>query len=406
MAGLRATTLDLSRLRKRWQEAVQSGSASMANPMAGGGNAKLQPVTGFGSNLGALQMFAYVPESLPASPAMVVVLHGCTQSAAGYAVGAGWDMLAEHYGFVLVCPQQPSANNPKSCFNWFQPGDTTRDSGEALSIREMVERAATDHNVDRSRIFVTGLSAGGAMAAVMLATYPEVFAGGGIVAGLPYGAAANVQQALQAMFQGDTRPAGWWGDLVRAASPHRGPWPRLSIWHGSSDGTVKPGNARELVKQWTDVHGLPAIPTEQAVVDDHPREVWRDAAGREIVESFTIAGMGHGAPLAVGTDDDNCGVTGPFLLEVGISSSYHMAAFWGLVSEEMAAAPQRPKTASGSIPAGSVALVSSDGRIEMAEPQRAAPGRAEKAKARSSGPRPGDVGTIISDALRAAGLLK
>ncbi|WP_375461471.1 alpha/beta hydrolase family esterase [uncultured Enterovirga sp.] len=408
MAGLRATTLDLSSLRKRWQEAVRSGSVSLADSTGAGSTAKLQPVAGFGSNPGALQMFTYVPESLPAAPAMVVVLHGCTQTAAGYAVGAGWDMLAEHYGFVLVCPQQPSSNNPKSCFNWFQPGDTTRGAGEALSIREMIERAATDHNVDRSRIFVTGLSAGGAMAAVMLATYPEVFAGGGIVAGLPYGAAANVQQALHAMFQGDNRPAGSWGDLVRAASPHHGPWPRLSIWHGASDGTVKPGNARELVKQWTDVHGLPAVPTETGVVDGHPRELWRDASGREVLESFTIAGMGHGAPLAVGTDDDNYGATGPFLLEVGISSSYHMAAFWGLLSESDSAAPHRPRAVSASAPAGSVALVSPDGSIEMTRSKapRPSPSSTDKVGAQPAPERPGDVGAIISNALRAAGLMK
>lgn len=428
MAGLRATSLDLSQLRKRWREAIASGTvptAGLSSHAAGldhaagaSGHAaasRLRPVVGFGSNPGALEMFTYVPETLPASPAMVVVLHGCTQSAAGYAVGAGWDMLADQCGFVLVCPQQPAANNPKSCFNWFQPGDTTRGEGEALSIRQMVERAAQDHGVDPARIFVTGLSAGGAMAAVMLATYPETFAAGGIVAGLPYGAAGNVQQALQAMFQGVSRPAGSWGDLVRAASPHRGPWPRLSIWHGASDGTVKPGNARELVKQWADIHGLPAAATEQGVVDGHPREVWRDAAGREMIESFTIAGMGHGAPLAVGTDGDNCGVTGPFLLEVGISSSYHMALFWGLVPE--GAAPARhPSGAAGEpVPAGAVALVSPDGRVEMAAPKPpvARSGRAEKAGAQPSPAdrpapveRPTDVGAIIANALRAAGLMK
>jgi poly(hydroxyalkanoate) depolymerase family esterase len=215
------------------------------------------------------------PERLSSAPALVVVLHGCTQSAAGYDHGAGWSTLADRHGFVAVFPEQQRANNPNLCFNWFQPGDTERGKGEALSIRQMVARAVADHGVDPRRVFVTGLSAGGAMASAMLATYPDVFAGGAIVAGLPFGAAGNVQEAFQAMFESPSRPAREWGDLVRAASSHGGPWPRISIWHGSADATVKAANADETVKQWADVHGLPARPTASEIVDGYPRSVWR-----------------------------------------------------------------------------------------------------------------------------------
>ncbi len=143
----------------------------------------LVETTGFGSNPGALRMFSVVPDSPPAAPALVVVLHGCGQSAAGYDLGAGWSMLAKHYGFALLMPQQQSSNNGNGCFNWFNPEDTARDSGEAFSIRQMIARMVGDVGIDPRRIFVTGLSAGGAMALVMLATYPEVFAGGAIIAG-------------------------------------------------------------------------------------------------------------------------------------------------------------------------------------------------------------------------------
>ena len=229
-------------------------------------------------------MFRYLPSDLAADPALVVVLHGCTQTAAGYDLGAGWSTLADRYGFALLMPEQQRSNNPNGCFNWFQPGDIERGRGEALSIRQMIEKMITDTGVDRRRVFVTGLSAGGAMTSVMLACYPEVFAGGAIIAGLPYGAATNVQQAFQSMHQCPARPAREWGDLVRRAASHKGAWPRVSIWHGSADKTVVPDNAREILKQWTDVHGLALTPAAQDMVDGYPRQAWVNAAGEEVIE--------------------------------------------------------------------------------------------------------------------------
>ena len=176
------------------------------------------------------------------------------------------------------------------------------------------------------------------MTSVMLATYPEVFAGGAIIAGLPYGAADNVQQAFQSMHQSPARPPREWGDLVRAASRHNGPWPRVSVWHGTGDTTVIPANAVEILKQWTDVHALPGAPSRQEMVDSFPRQVWSNAAGDELIEFYTITNMAHGTPLAVGTGDNQAGAAGPFLLDVGISSSYHIAKFWGLTEKARVAA--------------------------------------------------------------------
>jgi hypothetical protein len=166
------------------------------------------------------------------------------------------------------------------------------------------------------------------MTAVMLSVYPEVFAAGGIIAGLPYGTAANAQQAFESMFQGRVHTAKVWGDLVRRASAHRGPWPRVSIWHGDLDATVKPVNAESLIRQWTDLHGIDAAPAEDTV-DGYPRKVWR-RDGVDVIESHTITGMAHGTPLATKTHG---GKAGPFLLEAGISSSYHIARFFGLTGE-------------------------------------------------------------------------
>lgn len=142
------------------------------------------------SNPGALQARYYLRADLPDEAPLVVVLHGCTQNAAGYDHHSGWSQLADEAGFALLYPEQQRANNPNLCFNWFLPPDTTRDCGEVSSIRQMIETMVVTHGLDRKQIFVTGLSAGGAMAAARLATYPEVFAGGGIIAGLPFGCAA------------------------------------------------------------------------------------------------------------------------------------------------------------------------------------------------------------------------
>jgi poly(hydroxyalkanoate) depolymerase family esterase len=298
----------------------------------------LAEVHDFGSNPGALRMFTYLPPQVPPNPALVVVLHGCAQTAASYDMGVGWSTLADRYGFALLLPQQQPRNNPNSCFNWFQREDMTRGSGEALSIRQMIDTMTAAHGIDRERVFVTGLSAGGAMTSVMLATYPELFAGGAIIAGLPFGTAATVNEALESMFQVRARPAREWGDLVRAASRHQGPWPCVSVWHGSADSVVRPENAEEIVKQWIDVHGLDPAPAATETVDGYPRQVWRDRAGRAVIESYTIAGMAHGAPLAAGPADTHCGVPGAFLLDVGISSSYHIAKFWGLTAPPRASA--------------------------------------------------------------------
>ena len=290
----------------------------------------LVEVTGFGANPGQLKMFAFVPDELQPKPALVVVLHGCGQTASGYDLGAGWSSLATRYGFALLMPEQQASNNPNGCFNWFNPNDTARDRGEACSIRQMIARMVGDAGIDPHRVFVTGLSAGGAMTSVMLATYPEVFAGGAIIAGLPFGVATNVREALSGMFRSPSHPAGELGDLVRNASNHKGRWPKLSVWHGSADRTVNPANANEIVKQWLDVHELPSAPMSEGTVDGYPHRVWWNADGETTVESYTITNMAHGTPLGVADNDERYGAQGAFLIEAGISSSFHIASFFGL----------------------------------------------------------------------------
>jgi poly(hydroxyalkanoate) depolymerase family esterase len=333
-------------------------------------------------NPGNLRGFYYVPEGLEGPAPLVVVLHGCTQNAAGYDRGSGWSRLADKNGFVLLFPEQQRANNPGLCFNWFTAIDTQRGMGEAASIRAMIEAMDAVHPIQRRRIFVTGLSAGGAMASVRLATYPELFAGGAIIAGIAYGCASGVAQAFDCMSGRAREDSDELGRKVRRASPHKGPWPHISVWQGSADATVAPSNADAIVLQWAHLHGLPPKPSRTETVEGYPRRVWQGDDGEELIEHYVITGMAHGTPLNPGTGDGESGEAGAHMIDAHISSTDRIAAFFGIA----------PRAKAGMRGRAGAAL--------SAEPKRAHSPR---------WPRPGPAVRIqaaIDDALRAAGLLR
>ncbi|HEX2248693.1 MAG TPA: PHB depolymerase family esterase [Gemmatimonadales bacterium] len=314
----------------------------------------LTEVRDFGSNPGNLRMYQYVPNGLQPSGPLVVALHGCGQKASDYDDETGWTKFADKWGFALLLPEQQRVNNRSSCFNWFngrrvldlfswseRGSDQDRNEGEALSIKQMVDKMKAVHDVDRNRIYVTGLSAGGAMAAVMLAAYPEVFAGGAIIAGVPYGCAASLSEALSTCGLALTRSGSFpakdlnpsvWGSRVRDATDHDGPWARVSIWQGDADQTVNPVNARELLEQWANVHGIDLTPEVEEKVGGHPHRVYGDASGNVLVETYTVIGAGHGTPVSPGSSEERCGTPGdpPFRVQTTICSSYYIAKFWGL----------------------------------------------------------------------------
>ncbi|MQW86463.1 alpha/beta hydrolase family esterase [Sinorhizobium saheli] len=297
---------------------------------------RLSTLTNFGPNPGALKAKYYLPKNLAKRPALVVVLHGCTQMPTDYDACSGWSKLADKHGFALLYPQQVRDNNGNLCFNWFLPDDIRREEGEALSIRQMIQTMCSRHKVSSERIYVTGLSAGGAMANVLLSTYPEVFAGGAIIAGLPYATARTVSEAFERMRgQGVPKPRELRAK-VRAASGHSGPWPTISVWHGTRDSTVAEVNARAIVEQWRGVHDLGAAPTVTETIDGQMRKVWKDNDGRELVSFYSIEGMGHGLPLDVAS---GYGKSGPYMLDVGISSTAHIAHSWGLTRKRDKAKP-------------------------------------------------------------------
>jgi poly(hydroxyalkanoate) depolymerase family esterase len=390
MAGLGKSIAELRDRRRRFAKlltAARSGALGRVAP----GAEPLPEVVAFGSNPGNLRMCLYVPTRLARAPALIVALHGCGQTVAEYAHGTGWPTFAARHGAIVVFPEQRPQNNGNGCFSWFQPGDNVRDHGEALSIRQMVEHAAVRFGVDHRRMFATGLSAGGAMAAVMLATYPDIFAGGAVVAGLPYGCAASAQEAYAALFTERTLSARALGDKVRAATRHRGPWPKLSVWHGSADPIVKPSNGEDLVRQWTDLHGLPPQPSRQERIAGHTRRVWFGADGKPWIEAFSITGMAHAVPLGLGNRAEAYGAVGPFFHDVGIGSTECIAQFWGLDAERADAR----QSSAGAIRAGE--------QIAAGEAARGA-GRLDAPPPEKADTRPLDATAAIAAAFKAAGL--
>jgi poly(hydroxyalkanoate) depolymerase family esterase len=360
---------------------------------------KLMEIANFGSNPGALGCHVFMPAIMAPRTPLVVVLHGCTQTAESYDHGSGWTELAEKKGFALLFPEQRHANNANLCFNWFEPADIRRDAGEALSIRQMIDHVSVSQGIDRERVYVTGLSAGGAMALVMLAAYPELFAGGAIIGGLPYGAAASVAQAFERM-QGRNMPdRSRLRSALAAASAHAGPWPRLSIWHGTHDHTVKPVNAQQIALQWGGVHRITDAPDRVETVNGHTRKAWLDEDGNEAIELYSIRGMAHGVPLSSGAKVP-LGNTGPFMLDAGISSTARIARSWGLAGDHDVAEAEGVAD-----PAFGQAQDPADmGTVIARAMAYVKPRLPVGSKGKGSGVE--GVGKVINDALRAAGLIR
>ncbi|HEY8039831.1 MAG TPA: PHB depolymerase family esterase [Polyangiaceae bacterium] len=298
-------------------------------------SAALDTVASFGANPGNLLMYRYVPAGVPPKAPLVVVLHGCEQAATAMAT-VGFDTLADQQKFYVVYPQQQTANNSAQCFDWFgqfenpsNKANITRGQGENESIKEMVDKMKADFSIDAARVYVAGFSAGAAMAAVMLAAWPDVFAAGGIGEGIPYDCPSTVNNdVFTCMNPGKTQTAPVWGAAVKQADgAWTGPWPRVSIWEGTADTTVATANETELVKQWTDVHGLSATPTSSGNVDGQARAVYADASGRVQVESWQIAGMSHGFAV---DPTHGCGTAGAYVYDEHICEAGHMLEFFDL----------------------------------------------------------------------------
>jgi len=289
-------------------------------------DARITELAAFGSNPGKLRMLFYGPTARRGGP-VVVLLHGCGQDAVSFARDTGWAALAYRLGITLVLPEQAEENNSGRCFHWFRPGDTARGRGEAASIAAMTNAAIHQAGAAPERVFVAGLSAGGAMAAALLAAYPDLFSAGAVVAGLPVGAAVNSFQALLRMSHpGPAADAATLAALVARSAPagFAGPWPRLSIWHGTADSVVVPDNAAQLAAQWRALHQAPLTPLSDNQVRGAHYTAW-GWGGRIVVERWFLHGRDHGYPVASAG-----GPPGHWVLPEAVPATERIARFWGL----------------------------------------------------------------------------
>ncbi len=257
----------------------------------------------FSNHAGARTYKLYVPSRTSgAAMPLIVMLHGCTQSADDFAVGTRMNRLAEQHGFLVAYPQQAVNANGSKCWNWFKSLDQLRDSGEPSLIAGITQEIVANYSVDPSRIFVAGLSAGAAMAVILGETYPELYAGVGAHSGLPFGAAHDMPSAFAAMSGGrhathDTSiPLGAVGSKkVRQFVP-------TIVFHGDRDQTVNQSNGAEIIRQAGNAFVAEADePDLHATMEmghsprgrGYRRTVHSDSAGRALIESWMLEGAGH-----------------------------------------------------------------------------------------------------------------
>ncbi|AGL16691.1 PHB depolymerase family esterase [Actinoplanes sp. N902-109] len=267
--------------------------------------ASLVQVTSFGNNPGGMEMYVYVPDVRPASPAIVVAMHGCGGSGPGFYAGSEFASLADRYGFIVIYPSAQQQAGFGKCFDTWSAASKVRGGGsDPVSIVSMVTYAEQRYGGDPGRVYATGSSSGGMMTDEMLALYPDVFKAGAAFMGVPFdcfsGAADYPPGSSKCTGGGMDRTPQDWGNRVRAAYPgYTGPRPPIQLWHGTADTLVPYSLLQEDIEQWTNVFGLSQTPT----ATDTPQPGWNrrryaDAAGRVDVEAYSIQGAGHSLPSA------------------------------------------------------------------------------------------------------------
>ncbi len=293
-------------------------------PASANGYPDMETMAAPEENPGALDFQLYVPADLTPDAALVVVLHGCDQRADEFAAASGWLQAAADTPFALLAPRQREDNNRRLCFNWFSDDHSGREGSETRSILNAVDAVLAEHLSESAAVYVTGLSAGGAMTSNVLAAHPERFSGGGIVAGIPTGCAATAAGALWCMQTGDTASSAQLARRLRERAGGDGPWPRVSIWHGTDDRVVRRRNQDALMRQWTEAHGLDRdTPSEQRFGMGLRRRYGDHAE----VETWTVDGLAHGMPVDAEAD---CGHETHHVIDIQLCAVRHLLAHWGL----------------------------------------------------------------------------
>ncbi|MFG1649419.1 PHB depolymerase family esterase [Micromonospora sp. NPDC049275] len=262
--------------------------------------ATLTQVTGFGTNPTNLQMHLYVPDRVASRPAILLALHYCTGSGPAFHSGTQYASLADRYGFIVI---YPSVTRSSKCWDVASPQALRRGGGsDPVGLMSMVDYVKQRYSADPDRVFATGTSSGAMMTNVMLGDYPDVFAAGASFAGVPFAcfATGGASEWNSECANGQLiKTAQQWGDLVRGAYPgYTGRRPRMQIWHGTSDETLRYPNFGEQIKQWTNVHGLSQTPTyTDSPQSGYTRTRYGSSGPMAPVEAISMQGVTHNLPV-------------------------------------------------------------------------------------------------------------
>ncbi len=296
----------------------------------------LVEIPNFGKNPGNLKLFIHknLSNKSTAIP-LVVVLHGCSQNALDVAELTGWNTLADIHGFMVIYPQQKFINNTGMCFNWFRNQDIEKGKGESESIFEMITYIKKHYPIDQTKIFITGLSAGGAMSVVMMATHPELFNAGAIFAG---GAYKRTTNTMKGIFGKKESSAENLAKGVKDQNPnYTGKYPNMIIYQGKDDLIVSHENFISLIKQWTSLHKTDSIPSKTEPgfcgIKDIERKEYSDSTGEPKVVVYEISNLGHKILVKPGNKKTEGGQIGTYGVDKGFHSTYQTGKDFGILKQ-------------------------------------------------------------------------
>jgi len=285
--------------------------------------ANFQPLAHFGGNPGELSASYMTPSKSVKS--LVVLLHGCVQKGETLARQSGFVTLAQQHNFTLLIPQQSNKNNVKSCFNWFSEQDISKDQGEVLSIKNMI--VTLQNQLNAERVYIAGLSAGGAMTSALLTHYPKIFSAGAVIAGLPYPCANDLAKAISCMRNGPSQSIAELVTLAKRENEKVMQWPRLIVITGTNDKVVNPKNSHQLAWQWSSLSDK-SLQAHKTSHENYQRTLWQNTNKESQVELLEINEISHG--LTVNSSLKNREASASFIYESPLDSATNIVEFWGV----------------------------------------------------------------------------
>ena len=293
-------------------------------------------VENFGKNEGNLKMYLHNTDTNTVKKPLVVVLHGCGQTAKSAAELSGWNKIADSGHFMVLYPQQKFWNNPDLCFNWFNKNDIERNKGECASIAEMIQFALENYLVNKDSIFITGFSAGAAMCVAMMAAYPELFKSGASFAGAAYKLADNAFEGIKVMMgKRNVAQSLLVNNVQEQYKDFKGTYPTMIIYQGKNDPVVNPVNAQYIADQWNGLNNIDTakyqIINAYMGIKNITRKQWLNADSVPKVILYEVNNLGHRLLVKPGAALQEGGRIGTFGVNIGYHATYYTARDFGLI---------------------------------------------------------------------------